>query len=149
MQCNAINDNAIFITMCMFGKFEKWWDCNHYFKYKKLCNCYFAHFLKKSCVLSSTFFLLLLPFSSLALGAKPNNSFEIRILFLPDSPNTSRAKKIISYNPSISQLDLKSRRDGFGWNWRIVKGEKLRGIETHRGGREVFFFNWEVGVKLK
>ena len=35
------------------------------------------------------------------------------------------------------QLDLKLKRDGFGWNCRMVKGEKLRGIEMQRGGREV------------
>ena len=36
------------------------------------------------------------------------------------------------------QSDLKLRRDGFGWNWRKVKREKLCGIiEMYRGGREV------------
>ena len=35
------------------------------------------------------------------------------------------------------QSDLKLRRDDFGCHWRTVKGEKLRGIEIQRGGREV------------
>ena len=45
-------------------------------------------------------YLPFLPFSSLALGAKQNNSFEIPILFLPNPTNTSRTKnnKIQSFN---------------------------------------------------